>query len=43
VSCRFNPGGNFTIGNAIMDTPGNAKYGMTPGQMKEAFLHLPFF
>ncbi len=37
ISCRFNPGGNFAIANNIMDNPGDAKYGMTLAQMKEAF------
>ena len=37
ISCRFNPGGNFAISNTIMDTPGEAKYGMTREQMTEAF------
>ena len=40
VCCRFNPGGNFTIGNAIMDTPGNAKYGFTRPQLSEGFQKL---
>lgn len=34
---RYNPGGNFTLNNAIMDTPSQAKYGMTDEQMEEAF------
>lgn len=38
--CRYNPGGDFTIHNTIMDTPKDAKYGMTKEQMKEAFLML---
>ncbi len=37
MCCRFNPGGDFTIQNDIMDKPGDAKYGMTREQMKEAF------
>ncbi len=37
VSCRFNPGGYFELGNTIMDSPGDAKYGMTRGQMASAF------
>lgn len=37
ISCRFNPGGKFAIANNIMDNPGDAKYGMTPEQMVEAF------
>lgn len=37
ICCRYNPGGNFSISNRIMDTPGDAKYGMTREQMTEAF------
>ncbi|MFI3205789.1 MAG: diaminopimelate decarboxylase [Clostridia bacterium] len=37
MSCRFNPGGTFNISNSIMDTPGDAKYGLTEEQMVEAF------
>lgn len=37
ISCRFNPGGKFAIANTIMDDPGDAKYGMTPDQIKEAY------
>jgi diaminopimelate decarboxylase len=37
ISCRYNPGGNFAISNTIMDTPGEAKYGLTRPQMTEAF------
>ena len=37
VSCRFNPGGYFSISNSIMDNPGESKYGMTTDQMFEAF------
>ena len=40
MSCRYNPGGNFTLHNEIMDTPKDAKYGMTKEQMKEAFTKL---
>lgn len=40
MCCRYNPGGDFTLNNAIMDTPKDAKYGMTKEQMKEAFLKL---
>ncbi len=40
VCCRFNPGGEFEIGNAIMDHPKDAKYGMTAPQMEEAFRRL---
>ncbi|NLC72590.1 MAG: diaminopimelate decarboxylase [Ruminococcaceae bacterium] len=37
VSCRYNPGGYFEISNAIMDSPGDAKYGMTQPQICQAF------
>lgn len=37
ISCRFNPGGAFAIDNAIMDTPGEAKYGFTREQLTEGF------
>ena len=37
MSCRFNPGGKFTLSNGIMDDPGDAKYGMTRDQIAEAF------
>ena len=37
VSCRFNPGGIYTISNGIMDNPGDAKYGMTEVQLMEAY------
>ncbi len=40
MSCRYNPGGDFTMGNRIMDSPKDAKYGMTREQMREAFLKL---
>ncbi len=40
MSCRYNPGGDFAINNQIMDTPAEAKYGMTRTQLKEAFLKL---
>ncbi len=33
ICLRFNPGGEFAISNAIMDTPGEAKYGMTRAQL----------
>ncbi len=35
ICLRYNPGGNFTIGNRIMGNPGDAKYGMTPEQITE--------
>ena len=37
ISCRYNPGGYFSIANNIMDNPGDAKYGMTTEQLFEAF------
>ncbi len=40
MSCRYNPGGDFTMGNRIMDTPKDAKFGMTRPQIKEAFLKM---
>ncbi len=45
VCCRFNPGGTFTLGESkegfqVMDNPGQAKYGMTPDQLIEAFRKL---
>ena len=35
VCLRYNPGGNFSIGNTIMGNPGEAKYGFMPEQLKE--------
>ena len=45
VLCRYNPGGVFTLGESkegfqVMDTPGDAKYGMTRPQLTEAFRRL---
>ena len=37
LSCRFNPGGLFSISNNIMDNPGDAKYGFTKEQLFEGF------
>ncbi len=42
ISCRFNPGGVFRLGESkegfqVMDSPGDAKYGMTRAQLFEAF------
>lgn len=37
ISCRFNPGGYFSIANSIMDNPGDAKYGFTKDQIIEGF------
>lgn len=40
ICCRYNPGGTFRTANGIMDNPGEAKYGMTYGQMAEAYRKL---
>ncbi|MCR5543116.1 MAG: diaminopimelate decarboxylase [Eubacterium sp.] len=45
MSCRFNPGGVFTLGKSgegfqVMDTPGDSKYGMTEDQIIEAIKKL---
>lgn len=37
ISCRYNPGGVFTMSNGIMDNPGDSKYGFTSEQMFEGF------
>ena len=37
ICCRLNPGGEFSIGNEIMDQPREAKYGMTREQLTQAF------
>lgn len=37
LSCRYNPGGYFSISNNIMDNPGDAKYGLTKAQLFEAY------
>ena len=37
ICCRYNPGGVYEIANGIMDNPGDAKYGMTKEQIKEAY------
>ena len=42
ISCRYNPGGVFQLGESkegfqVMDNPGEAKYGMTRPQLTEAF------
>ena len=37
ISCRYNPGGYFSMGNRIMDNPGDAKYGFTKEQLFEGF------
>ncbi len=40
ICCRYNPGGDFTIHNRIMDSPKDAKYGLTKPQMRDGFLRL---
>ena len=37
ISCRYNPGGVFTMSNGIMDNPGDSKYGFTYDQLVEGF------
>ena len=42
ISCRFNPGGVFQLGESkegfqVMDNPGDAKYGFTREQLFEGF------
>ena len=47
VCCRLNPGGVFSLGNAIMDMPGDAKYGFTRGIYWKSgykdYMHFSFF
>ncbi len=45
VCCRYNPGGVFTLGESkegfqVMDSPKDAKYGMTKPQLFEAYRRL---
>ena len=45
ISCRFNPGGVFQLGESkegfqVMDKPGDAKYGMTEEQMIDSYKKL---
>ena len=40
ISLRYNPGGEFKISNAIMDNPGEAKYGLTREQLTEGIKKL---
>ena len=40
ICLRYNPGGDFVISNQIMDTPNEAKYGMTKQQLLESFRRL---
>lgn len=37
ICCRYNPGGEFRLGNAIMDMPRDAKYGFTREQLTEGY------
>ena len=37
ISCRYKPGGYFSIANQIMDNPQDAQYGMTQEQMIQAY------
>ena len=34
ICCRYNPGGDFSIGTTIMGNPGEAKYGFTYAQLQ---------
>ena len=40
IFCRYNPGGDFKIGNEIMGNPGDAKYGFTYAQLQEGLKRL---
>ena len=40
VCIRYNPGGQFSIGNTIMGNPGEAKYGWTTDQLQPGLLKL---
>lgn len=40
ICCRYNPGGDFTIGTQIMGNPGEAKYGFTYAQLQEGLKRL---
>lgn len=40
VCCRLNPGGTFEVANGIIGNPADAKFGMTPAQLEEAFARL---
>ena len=40
ICVRYNPGGDFAIGNSIMGNPGEAKYGFTLGQLYEGLTKL---
>ena len=40
VCVRYNPGGDFTLGNAIMGSPGESKYGWTKEQLLQGLPRL---
>ena len=40
VCLRYNPGGDFSIGNTIMGNPGEAKYGMPEAQIRDTLARL---
>lgn len=40
ISCRYNPGGVFSLGTDIMDNPEESKFGMTKSQLIQAFKDL---
>ena len=40
VCLRYNPGGEFSIGNTIMGNPGESKYGFMPSQLREGLPRL---
>ena len=40
VCLRYNPGGDFSIGNTIMGNPGEAKYGMPADQLEQTLRRL---
>ena len=40
VCVRYNPGGDFTLGNAIMGSPGESKYGWTKEQLTQGLPRL---
>ncbi len=42
ICCRYNPGGDFTIHNQIMDVPQDQKYGFTKAQLADGFLRLHY-
>ena len=43
ICLRYNPGGQFSIGNTIMGNPGEAKYGFTLPQLQEGLGRLKAF